>query len=286
MIHIGKWNRLQISKERSVGYFFDGGSDGDILMPQRHQPDTPCEVGDEMDVFIFHDAEGRLTATVRKPYAQVGEVAWLKVVDTHRAGAFLDWGMTKDLLVPLREQHEDEIMEVGEHYLVYIHLDAFDKIVGTAKLEEHLFENGTDHFEEGEAVSLVIAESNPLGYKAVVNHTHWGLLYGNEVFQPLKVGQSVSGYVKKIREDGKIDLALNKPGYSHERMDQISQTILDRIRAEGGFLPLTDKSPPEAIYNLFQISKKNFKQAVGRLYKARLITIEPQGLRSTGKPRR
>jgi predicted RNA-binding protein (virulence factor B family) len=276
MVEIGKFNRLRIAKERSVGYFFDGGEAGDILMPKRHQPDH-CEVDDELDVFIFLDAEERLTATVRKPYAQVDEIAWLKVIDTHRVGAFLDWGLTKDLMVPLREQKE--LMMPGQYYLVKILLDDSNRIIGSTRIEDYLNETNEGEFEYGQEVDLILADETELGFKAIVNHTHWGLLYENEVFQKLEKGQKHIGYIKKLRDDLKIDLSLKKPGYDRAHMGQLGEQILERIEQSGGFLALSDKSPPEAIYEAFGISKKSYKQAVGNLYKHRLITLEEGGLR-------
>jgi len=271
MVEIGKFNRLKIIKERSVGYFFDGGEDGDILMPKRHQPEF-CEVGDELDVFIFHDAEERLTATTRIPLAQVGEVAWLEVIDTHPVGAFLDWGLTKDLLVPLREQAVE--MEVGKSYLVRILLDPRERIIGSAKLENYLEETSDGSFEAGQQVSLLLAEHSELGFRAIVNHSHWGLLYDTEVFQALETGQTVPGYIKKVRDDLRLDLSLQPPGYVQSRIDGLAGQILERLKAQGGKLALSDKSPPEEIYAAFGVSKKNFKQALGLLYKERLVTLD------------
>ncbi|PIQ26908.1 GntR family transcriptional regulator [bacterium (Candidatus Blackallbacteria) CG17_big_fil_post_rev_8_21_14_2_50_48_46] len=277
MVAIGRFNQLEIIKERSVGYFFDGGEDGDILMPKRHQPEH-CEVGDFLNVFIFHDAEGRLTATTRIPSAQVGEVAWLKVVEVHRIGAFLDWNMTKDLLVPIREQVE--LMVPHQSYLVYIHLDEDQRIIGSSRLEKFIQDENQGQFSYGQEVDLLIAEETDLGFKAVVDNSHWGLIYSNEIFQPLHIGQKAKGYIKKLRDDGKIDVALEKPGYSPDRIEELARRIYQRIQLFDGFLPLTDKSPPEVIQDEFQVSKKNFKQAVGKLYKERRILIEEKGLRA------
>lgn len=274
-LKIGQVNRLEIIKERSVGYFFDGGEAGDILMPKRHQPEH-CEVGDELDVFVFHDSEGRLTATVKHPVARVGEVAWLQVVGFHRAGAFLDWGLTKDLLVPPWEQAEP--MELDQYYAVRIFLDPYERILGSSRLEG-IQESSDGRFKAGQAVDLLIVADTELGFKAIVNHSHWGILYHSEVFQTLQLGQKLKGYIQRIRPDQKIDLSLNPPGYNASQMDQLGQQILTQIEAHGGLLPLTDKSSPEAIREAFGVSKKNFKQAVGKLYKARRILIEPQGLR-------
>ncbi|PKL75321.1 MAG: GntR family transcriptional regulator [Candidatus Melainabacteria bacterium HGW-Melainabacteria-1] len=281
MVKIGRFNRLRIIKERSVGYFFDGGEAGDILMPKRHQPDH-CAVDDELDVFVFLDAEERLTATVRKPLAQVGEVAWLEVLDVHRVGAFLDWGMTKDLLVPFREMAEP--MVAGQHYLVKLLLDDDQRIIGTSRLDEHLSDSAEQVYKTGQDVQLLIAEHTDLGFRAVVDDLYWGILYDNETFQTLHPGQRITGYIRKVREDGKLDLSLKKPGYDAGGTESLAKRILDRIQAQGGFLPLSDKSSPEAIQQAFEVSKKVYKQAVGKLYKERRITIEPGGLRLAPKP--
>lgn len=278
MVQIGKYNRLTISKERSVGYFFDGGEAGDILMPKRHQPEQ-CAVGDTLDVFVFLDAEERLTATVRKPYAQVDEVAWLRVVDTHAVGAFMDWGLTKDLLVPYREQAEP--MSVGEFYLVHIHLDD-GRIVGSSQLDKHLKPAAPGDYKPGQKVRLLLAddpEDMSLGVRGVVNHRHWGMLYLNEIFEELHPGQRLEAYVKKVREDGRLDLSLRKPGYHADQTEALAERILKRLRSQGGQLALGDKSPPEAIHEAFGVSKKAFKQAVGQLYKARLISVAPEQLK-------
>lgn len=280
MIRLGKFNRLRIAKERSVGFFFDGGEDGDILMPKRHQPEH-CEVGDELDVFVFRDAEERLTATVHKPLATVGEVAWLRVIDTHKIGAFLDWGVTKDLLVPLREQAED--MQVGRRYLVYIKVDEYDRIIGSTKLENYLKETNGKTFKVGQEVELLIGENTNLGFRAVINNSHLGMLYHNELFQKLSSGQKLKGYIKKIRDDDKLDLSLQPQGYNRQHFTDLGAKILAEIEAQGGFLPLTDKSSPEEIQAIFEVSKKAFKQAVGKLYKERRITIETRGLKLVPK---
>lgn len=281
MVEIGKYNRLRIAKERSVGYFFDGGEDGDILMPKRHQPDEGCEVGDEMDVFVFLDAEERLTATVRKPFAQVGELAWLKVVDVHRVGAFLDWGMTKDLMVPHREQAEE--MVIGESYLVKILLDADDRIIGTTRLDEHISEFADDSFKKGQEVEILIGEHTELGYKVVVNNAYWGLLYDQGRFKKVRSGEKTKAYISKVREDRKLDISLQKPGYHQEQVLDIGEQILHYLADQGGWMELTDKSSPEEIKKTFEISKKTFKQVIGRLYKERLIALEPDGIRLLGR---
>lgn len=276
MLKIGKMNRLRVAKERSVGYFFDGGEHGDILMPVRHQPDELVEVDDELDVFIFHDSEGRLTATVRPPIVEVGQLAYLKVVGMHRAGAFMDWGLTKDLLVPHFQQAEEMILD--EWYLVKIFLDDYGKILGSS-LFDRIEDMPEANYKPGQQVDLQIVADTDLGFKAIVNKTHLGILYHNEVFQALEPGERIKGFVKTVREDNKLDLSLKKPGYQARQMDDLGARILVEIDSAGGFLEISDKSSPDEIREAFQVSKKNFKQAVGKLYKERHILIEPGGMR-------
>jgi predicted RNA-binding protein (virulence factor B family) len=201
-------------------------------------------------------------------------VAWLKVVSINYIGAFLDWGLPKNLLVPFSEQHHE--MEVGKSYLVKLFLDDKGRIAATTKLDEWLEEESVD-FKPGQKVSLIIADKTDLGYKAVVNNSHWGLLYKNEVFQPLRKGQKLEGYIKQIRDDKKIDLMLHEPGYG--KVESLTDKILSRLKQNDGYLNLSDKSPPEAIYEAFGVSKKVFKQAIGALYKKQLIRIETDGIR-------
>lgn len=279
MVEIGKFNRLRIIKERSVGYFLDGGAAGDILMPKRHQPEY-CEVDDELDVFIFRDAEERLTATVRIPLAQVDECAYLEVVATHRVGAFLNWGMTKDLLVPSSEQAQP--MEVGEFHMVKIILDEDDKIIGSSRIQDYIdAEVLPDEYTVGQAVELVMHRETELGWQAIVNHQNFGLLYHSEIFQPLRVGQKLKGFVKEVRPDFKLDLSLRKAGYQVKQVDELGQRILAAARKQNGQLALGDKSDPAQIRQQFQVSKKVFKQALGKLYKQRLVELEPEQLRLT-----
>jgi predicted RNA-binding protein (virulence factor B family) len=231
-------------------------------------------VGDTLDVFVYVDSEGHLAATTQKPLAQADEVAWLKVASINYIGAFLDWGLPKNLLVPFSEQHHE--MEVGKSYLVKLFLDDKGRMAATTKLDEWLEEESVD-FKPGQKVSLIIADKTDLGYKAVVNNSHWGLLYKNEVFQPLRKGQKLEGYIKQIREDKKIDLMLHEPGYG--KVEPLTDKILTRLKQNDGYLTLSDKSPPEAIYAAFGVSKKVFKQAIGALYKKQLIRIETNGIR-------
>ncbi|MGQ8338471.1 CvfB family protein [Sunxiuqinia sp. A32] len=273
MAAIGVINELEVVKEVDFGIYLDGGPHGEILMPKRYVPEN-CKVGDRLEVFIYLDSEDRIIATSERPIAMVGQFAKLKVVSCTGVGAFLDWGLPKDLLVPFREQQQK--MEEGKTYLVYIYLDdESQRIVGTSKLDKCV-DNLPVDYEIGEEVDLIIAGQTDLGYKAIIDNSHWGMIYKNEVFQTLKTGQKHKGFIKHIRPDEKIDLALEKAGY--EKIDDISQSILNKLAANNGFLPINDKTDPETIKQTFQISKKNFKKAIGSLYKQRLISIEEKGI--------
>nr|MBD3623686.1 GntR family transcriptional regulator [Sunxiuqinia sp.] len=274
MAAIGLINELEVVKEVDFGVYLDGGPHGEILMPKRYVPEG-CKPGDTLEVFIYLDSEDRLLATNEKPKAMVGDFALLTVVSVTSVGAFLDWGLPKDLLVPFREQQQT--MEAGKSYLVYVYLDnESQRIVATSKLDKCV-DNIPVDYEVGEEVDLLIAGQTDLGFKAIIDNSHWGMLYKNEVFQPLTTGQRLKGFIKTIREDEKIDLSLQKEGY--EKIDDISQSILNKLAANSGFLSLTDKSSPELIKQTLYISKKNFKKAIGALYRQRLISIEDNGIK-------
>lgn len=273
MAEIGKYNKLKVIKKVDFGLYLDGAEHGEILLPLRYVPDG-AEADDYIDVFIYLDSEDRIIATTARPFAQVDEFAFLKVISVNSIGAFLDWGLMKDLLVPFREQQKT--MEVGKYYLVHVYLDKDSKrIAASAKLDKFL-DNVPPTYSEGEEVDLIIAHQTDIGYNAIVNNTHWGILYKNEVFQQLSKGLRIKGYIKKIREDDKIDLTLQKPGY--ERIEGVSAMLLEKLKENKGFLNLTDKTHPEYIYLKLGISKKAFKMAVGSLYKAKIITLADDGI--------
>ncbi len=272
MLNIGKINTLNVVKKQGPDVYLDNGTSAKVLLADKKPPEN-CQVGDALDVFVYVDSEGHLAATTKTPLAQVDDIAWLKVVSLNYVGAFLDWGLPKDLLVPFSEQHHE--MEVGKSYLVKVFLDDKNRIAATTKIDRFIEDESVD-FEVGQKVSLIIADKTELGFKAIVNHTHWGLLYQNELFQPLKRGQKLDGYIKQIREDGKIDLNLNQPGYG--KVVSLTDDILNKLKANNGSLMLSDKSPPEAIYATFGVSKKVFKQAIGALYKKQLISIDKNGI--------
>jgi len=274
MVEIGKINTLEVVRETDNGLYLDGRELGEILMPKKFITEEVRNLG-WADVFVYTDSEDRLVATTEKPFAMVGEFAFLKVVAASNFGAFLDWGLPKDLLVPFREQKAK--MVEGGIYLVYLFLDLLtNRIAASAKLDKYL-DNTPPEYNPGDEVQLMIAEETDLGYKAIVNNEHWGMLYKNQIYQPLSPGQKITGYVNKVRDDEKIDLLLEKPGY--EKVDSISQKILDELKQNRGFMAVSDNTSPEMINSLFGISKKNFKKAIGSLYKKRLITFDSDGIR-------
>ena len=211
-----------------------------------------------------------------RPSAELGQIAWLKVVDVNSLGAFVDRGLPKDLFIPFAEQQHP--LKKGGHTLVRVYLDNQGRLAGSTRID-HWIKDGSKSLKQGEKVSLVIADKTELGFKAVINHECWGLLYGNELYRRIRKGQVMDGYIKQIREDGRIDLSLNQPGFSKGKMDNLSKVILTALEESGGFLALTDKSPPPEIYAAFGVSKKVFKQAIGALYKQRRISLEDTGIR-------
>jgi uncharacterized protein len=274
MLEIGKVNNLRIVKEVDFGIYLDGEEYGEILMPKRYVPSN-CEIEDVISVFIYKDSEDRIIATTEHPKTMVGEFALLKATSVNTTGAFLDWGLPKELMVPYREQRHK--IEKGKSYVIYTYLDKeSERIVASTKIDRFL-DNIPPEYNPGQEVDLFIISKIEIGFKAIINNTHTGMLYKNEVFKNIKQGQSLKGYIKKVRDDEKIDLSLEKPGL--EKLDELSQRILKYLNDNEGFMELTDKSEPEKIYQYFETSKKNYKKAIGALYKKRLIQIEDQGIR-------
>lgn len=274
MTEIGKKATLKIVKILDFGAYLDGAEKGEILLPIKQVPED-AQIDDELDVFIYNDSEDRIIATTTIPFAMVDEFALLKVVAVNNIGAFMDWGLVKDLLVPFREQKMN--MEVGRWYIVYIYLDdQSQRLVATAKVDKYI-DNIPPEYEANQEVDIMIYNRTDLGYKAIINNMHWGVLYENEIFKPLNVGDKMKAFVKKIREDDKIDLYLNKSGYN--QIDSISEKILAKLEENNNFLAISDKSEPQEIYETFGISKKAFKKAIGNLYKNHLITLENNGIK-------
>ena len=273
MPEIGKTNKLKAMRTVEPGVYLDGRELGDILLPHRYVPDN-CGDGDLVDVFLYYDSEDRLIATTLHPFVMVGEAGWLEVVDVNNFGAFLDWGLAKNLLVPFREQQKR--MEKGKAYMVFVYIDdKTHRITGSSNLNKFLTSHPGD-FTEGQSVDLTLGESTDLGYKTVIDNCAQGMLYHTEIFQKLSKGKKVKGFIKKVRDDGKIDLCLQKTGYG--QVADISEQIIQQIAAHGGYIEATDKSSAELIYELFGISKKNFKKAIGALYKAHRIVLEKEGI--------
>jgi len=274
MAEIGKLNHLYVVKEVDFGIYLDGGDLGEILMPKRYVPEG-TQPEDTIEAFIYLDSEDRLVATTEKPMAMVDEFALLEVVAVTQVGAFLNWGLPKDLFVPFREQRQP--MEEGKKYLVFVYLDNNTKrIAASSKIEQYL-DNIPVDYDENEEVDLIVVNETDLGFNAIIDNSHLGIIYKNEVFQTLNPGDKIQGYIKKIRTDGKIDLRLDKIGY--EKITSFVDRIIVELQKNNGFLPLTDKSSPEEIYKTFKISKKNFKAAIGALYKKRFIALEENGIR-------
>lgn len=274
MAKIGKFNTMRVDRMFDFGVYLDGDNLGDILLPIKDVP-RDCKLDDTIDAFVYLDSEDRLIATTRKPYAQVGEFALLRVAAVNKVGAFLEWGLLKDLLVPFREQKVK--MEEGKMYVVYVYVDdETERIAASSNLDRFLSDEDADYELEQE-VELFICNKTDLGYKAIINGAHWGVLYENEIFQEVRRGSKVKGFIKKIREDGKIDLSLQRSGI--KELDALSQKILEMLKQHGGFMDVTDKTAPAILYSLFGMSKKNFKKAIGRLYKNRMIRIDADGIR-------
>lgn len=274
MITIGQSYSLAVIKTVDFGFYVDAEELGEVLLPRRHAPDG-LSIGDKVDVFIYLDSEDRPVATTQKPKAKVAEFAYLKVIAVTDIGAFLDWGLDKDLLVPFAEQHRP--MELDHSYIVYLYIDERDsRIVASSKIDKFLDDDRPHNFRPQQAVNLIIANTTELGFKAIINNSHWGVLYKNDVFQRLSFGQSKKGFIKKIRPDGKIDLSLQG---GQETRDKYAKIILQYLNKQNGYAAVHDKSDPQLISRLFGMSKKAFKKTIGGLYKQQIISIDKEGIR-------
>ena len=274
MLELGKFNTLTITKQLDNQVYLDGDELGEIALAERGLPEGKA-VGDPVRVFVYVDGKNQTVATLQSPKAQADEVAWLKAVSLSHAGAFLDWGLPKDLLLPFNEA-KGKLVE-GRSYLVRLFLDENNRIAASMLLDDFI-QDEAFYYQEGQPVELIVAEHTDLGFKVVVDNKHWGVLYKNEVFQPLKKGQKLKGFIKKIRPDRRLDLTLSQGKYG-EKVDGTAEKILAILAKHGGFVALTDKSDPQLIYDTFAVSKKVFKQAIGGLYKQRKIVIEDAGIR-------
>ena len=280
-VRLGRYNQLEVVKEVDFGVYLDGGDDGEILLPARYVPED-CQPGDMLNVFIYLDNEERLVATTLTPYAQVGDFACLEVAWTNQYGAFLDWGLMKDLFVPFREQKNK--MEKGERYVVHVHLDEDSyRIMASAKVERYL-SSDMPPYHPGDGVEILVWQRTDLGYKVIVDNRFGGLIYATDVVRPLSTGTKTEAYVRQVRPDRKIDIVLQPDG--PRKVDDFAEVLLDYIRQHDGFTTFQDKTPAEDIYATFGVSKKTFKKAVGDLYKKHLVTLEEGGIRLCEKPQR
>ncbi|MBC3413641.1 GntR family transcriptional regulator [Pseudomonas sp. SWRI51] len=270
MALLGRYNSLQIVKHVEFGLYLDGGADGEILLPRRYFPkDAELELDDWLNVFIYLDSEDQLIATTEKPKMQVGEFASLKVKDINGSGIFLDWGLSKDLLMPYSE--ESRPLKVGDYCVVHAYLDKRTRRpTATAKLDRYLDTTPAD-YKAGQPVELLVAGETPMGFKAIINNRHWGLIHKNEVFKFLRSGMHEKGFIKEVRHDGKIALSLQPVGQA--LAEGLNEQIMQRLDAAGGVLPVCDKSDPAVISQMFNVSKGNFKKAIGALFKQGLIVI-------------
>lgn len=275
MVKIGKYNTLKVVKNVDFGAYLDGGNGVEILLPARYIGE-PLHPGDEIEVFIYKDNEGRLIATTEHPYAQVGEFAFLQVNDVNRMGAFLDWGLMKQLLVPFSEQTIK--LSRGMVVPVYVYLDdASQRVVASAKID-HFLGNCVPHYKVGDSVKALVYKHAEVGYKAIVDNLFHGMFYESELYRPLEIGEEVTAYVNRVREDGKIDLLLY--GRKDGRVDSLAGTIRERLsNTQEGFLPLCDSSSPEEIRAVFSCSKKDFKKAIGSLYREHVISLVDGGIK-------
>lgn len=270
MALVGRYNSLQVVKHTNFGLYLDGAQDGEILLPNRYIPkDIPSEDEDWLNVFVYLDSDDKLIATTEKPKVQVGEFASLKVVEVNSIGIFLDWGLPKDLLLPYSE--EKSPLQAGDYCVVHVYLDKHTRrITATSRLDRYLDKTPTQ-YTVGQEVDLLVAEETAMGFKAIINNKHWGLIHKNEVFKFLRSGKQEKGFIKEVRSDGNISLSLQPVG--EELASSLNAKILGKLRENNGVLPVSDKSDPAVISNLFGVSKGNFKKAIGALYKQGQIVI-------------
>ena len=272
-VKLGKYNQLEVVKTVDFGVYLNGDDDGEILLPSRYVPEG-CKPGDVLNVFIYLDNEERLVATTLEPYVQVGEFACLEVAWVNEYGAFLDWGLMKDLFVPFREQKMK--MQKGHRYVVHAHVDEDSyRIMASAKVERYLSKEHPE-YQPGDEVEVMVWQKTDLGDKVIVDNQFSGLVYQKEIFKPLEPGMRMQAFIRQVREDGKIDLTLQKDGL--QKVGDFAEFLLQYIKDNGGHTPLNDKSAAEEIYDTFGVSKKTFKKAVGDLYKKRLIVLVEGGI--------
>jgi predicted RNA-binding protein (virulence factor B family) len=276
MAQLGHYNDMTLVKKEHMGWFLDGGLFGNVLLPNRYVPEG-CKAGDTLSVFLYLDSEDRAIATTQRPLATVGQVAYLQVKSINKVGAFLNWGLPKDLLVPFSEQKRP--MTEGQFYMVYITLDNSNRIVASERLNRFL-KDQAHQYQFNDKVKVIPHSPTDLGYKVVVDDQYWGVIHASDISQPLKIGKKLEGYIKQPREDGKLDISLKPLGY--KKTGQLSDVIFEKLEQAGGSIPLGDKSPAEDIEAYFGVSKRVFKMAIGKLYKEKKIIIEKESIRLKG----
>ncbi|MDD2799638.1 MAG: S1-like domain-containing RNA-binding protein [Bacteroidales bacterium] len=275
MIELGKYNVLKVLRRTTVGLFLGDAEGNEVLLPNKFIENKIISIDDEITVFIYKDSEDRLIASTDTPKILVNEFAYLFVTDVNQNGAFLDWGMERDLFVPFREQGKK--MEEDRCYMVYMYLDEkSDRLVASSKINRFL-DNANHTFEEGDEVDIMIWDVTTLGVSVIINKRYKGLIFHNDIFTHLAIGETRKAYIKTVREDDQLDVILQKPGY--DAVEPNAQLILERLKNSDGFLALTDKSDPNLIYRELEMSKKLFKKAIGTLYRRKLITLEEEGVR-------
>jgi len=277
MAKIGQMNHVKVIKSLEFGLYVDGGDLGEVLIPNRYVPDN-VEVGQMIDAFIYLDSQDRLVATTETPLASVGEVVYLRVNQVNRTGAFMDWGMPKDLMVPFSEQRVP--MEAERSYCVYLYIDNSGRIAASSNLSHYLFEKN-DNFKSGQEVDLLVVSRSDMGYTAVINGTHLGLIHSSDILQPLHMGQKLKGFIKGIRSDHKINLRIHRQGAAAR--DELGERILAFLAENNGVSTITDKSSPDEIFQQYRTSKANYKKTLGRLLKAKKITITPEKISLVSK---
>ena len=273
MIHIGIYNELVVDRILTPGAFLIDSEENDVLLPNKYIPEG-TKIGDKLKVFVYNDSEDRIVATTLRPLLQLHEFGCLKVKDVNNIGAFLDWGLEKDLLVPFRQQHGR--LNIGQWCLVYLYIDKLThRLAATAKVEKH-FEKEYIELEENQEVDLLIANDSDLGINVVINNTYSGMIFSNQIYQDIMMGDQIRGFIEQIRPDGKIDVTLRKKGM--QNLEDGAQTILKELKASEGFIALTDKSNPEEIQSVLQMSKKNFKKSLGILYRNKQVLLKKEGV--------
>ena len=278
-IKLGDYNRLTIVKEVDFGMYLDGGDEGEILLPKRYVPEN-CKPGDELEVFLYLDQDERLIATTQQPLAKVGEFACLEVAWVNQYGAFLNWGLMKDLFCPFHEQKQR--MEIGNRYVVAVFIDEESYRIAASAKVEHFFATNFPPYQPGEKVDLLVWQTTDLGFKVIIDNAYPGLVYRSQVFKSIRIGDCLQGYIMGVRPDGKIDVSLQPHG--RQQTTDFAETLLQYLKDHDGFCELGDKSDAQDIKHRFEVSKKVYKKAIGDLYRRRLITLEDAGIRLVEAP--